>query len=162
MDPRLKFITESQAIDIGFDSQILIFSLPDDLTETGIDVPLGSICVQESGIYRKIGANPTDWRDASQSVGIAGSLTVTANYTASGSVLIMVDTTANPVTIYLPVASTVLNKMFHIKWVSGLSKNKVTIQPLSGGTIDGLSNLVLAGIKDSRNVVSTQNGWVIV
>lgn len=162
MDSRLLQSLEVRGIDLGFESDVYIFSLPDDLSVTGIDAPVGSICVQTTGIYRKSGTNNTDWGKQSESGTIDGQVSVTANYTAAGSVAIFVDTTNNPVNITMGGGAGKVNKYYHIKWVAGPKKNRATILPASNETIDGESKLILQELMDSRNLIGHATGWYII
>lgn len=162
MDPRLETAIEVTAIDLGFDSDVYIFASNEDLATSGFDAPVGSVCVQSGGIYQKTAAGNTAWGKTPAPGQLDGQVSVSVDYTAVGSVTIFVNTTNGPVTVTLPGGSTKVNKYYHVKWVSGLRKNKVTIKPATNETIDGEAYFVLQEIMDSRNVIGHTTGWFIV
>lgn len=163
MDPRLDTAIEVTAIDLGFDSDIYIFAANEDLATTGFDAPIGSVCVQSGGIYQKTDTANTAWSKTPAPGQLDGQVSVgSVSYTAANTVAILVDTTTNAVSITLPGGITKINKFYHIKWVKGVRKNKVTINPAANETIDGETKLILAEIYDNRNLLGHSGGWFIL
>ena len=50
-------------ITLGGDEQAGIFYEAVDPTVGGLDLPLNSLLISDSGIYRKIGSGTTEWQD---------------------------------------------------------------------------------------------------
>lgn len=96
MDPRLETAVEVTALDLGFGSDIYIFAATDDLSATGFDAPVGSICVQSGGIYQKASSGVTDWGKLPSSNTFAQVRTEVYNASVTTSVVldsVLVDTT---------------------------------------------------------------------
>lgn len=133
----------------------------------GFNAPMGSLLITPGKLWVKSNTANTDWGLSSTSTtpsfsGFSGFAATTINYTLSNRVLILADTTTNPITIYLPVASTLTNMVYHIKWHKGAPKNKVTLLPVTGEFLDGESSQIMGELGDNLEIVSIGTEWVII
>lgn len=164
---------ETKAIALSYGSgetQIVgLLGGTDDPSSVGVDATDGSMYFRTSGqIWQKTGPLDTDWTEKGSGAGAApnsfdGVILTAINYTAANKVLIGVDTTNNAVQIDLPDANSFLERVFFIKWVKGLSANKVTIVTQAGQTADDYTSIQLNRIKDSIEVIAaTPVEWWLV
>ena len=97
---------------------------------------------------------------------LVGSVTVSIDYAASpGDAVVRVDATGNPVTVTLPLASSVVGQRMTVKRLNGGS-NDVTVAASGSDLIDGAADVTLAAQYDTVTVVSVRDGtdysWDIV
>lgn len=86
----------------------------------------------------------------------------TANYTATqDDRVILCDATSGAITITLPAASGLADKMFYIKKTDS-SANAVTIDGNASETIDGATTKTLAAQYDSALIVCNGSNWFIL
>jgi hypothetical protein len=72
------------------------------------------------------------------------------------------DVSSTAITVQLPLASSFTGKIYTIKHVSGpILTNPITITS-SGGTIDGLTTIVVSQTKSTTRVSSDGTGWQII
>ncbi len=98
------------------------------------------------------------WANA---VGLAPTVTKTANYTATtDDHTIRVDTTGGNVTIALPAASGNAGRMFVIK--KTVAANTVTVDPSGAETIDGSSTITLTSQYEHVRVQCNGTSWDLI
>lgn len=154
------FRVEKLSID---DIVLITCGASDPSTGGGYEAPAGSIYLQTTGsLYRKIGSLATDWSSTMPSAHELSSIVVTTAYAADDKILIFVNTTSNAVTITLPAAADFAHKFFHVKWIAGSSRYKVTVNAQSGEYIDDESSVILGLLYDSLNMVSNGTSWWII
>lgn len=149
---------------LSLDDVVLIAHGTDDpSTGGGYEAPVGSLYLRTDGnLYRKTGSLVTDWSNSMPSAQELSSIVVAAAYTANDKILIFVNTTSNAVTITLPAAADFTHKFFHIKWITGPARYKVTILAQSGEYIDNEAGVILGLLLDSLNIVSNGTNWWII
>lgn len=167
----------NRAFDVSrgltFDDELGVFhgaGLPWE--EDDGSTPVGSVYIRiGGGLYQKTspGTEAGNWVDQANggSGGVAneldGSVLTVIDYSIADKVLVLVDTTNQPVSIYLPDASIYLNKFFHVKWWKGLQKNRVQLIAQTGQVVDGQNLHKLGGVYDSLQVVgASATEWAIV
>ncbi len=91
----------------------------------------------------------------------SSSITVTGNVTAGTEDIILVNALSNAITISLPQASTVANKIYKIKKTDS-SVNAVTVRGYGSELIDGDSSLIISFQNSAVQMVSNSSGWYIV
>jgi len=157
---------EVDAIVIG--ELVGIVAGVDDPTISGQTAPLGSLYLRTNGdIFKKAGAGNIDWevleattQTLTSTNEYKGHVNVAVNYNATDKVIILVDSTAQAVTISLPDAATYLNKIFHVKWKAG--NNLVSISAQAGQNIDGDQVHIMGDLYDSLEFISDGSDWFIV
>jgi len=100
--------------------------------------------------------------DAAPSDRFQSIATISTDYSSTTNIVVLVNTTTAGVTITLPTAAAFAKKFFHIKWIAGPSKNKVTIITQTGETLDDQTEVKLGQLYDSLNVVSDGSNWWII
>lgn len=92
-------------------------------------------------------------------------VTKTTSYTINSTnndVIIFADNTSGPVTITLPVASTVAGYRFYVKRIDGVVANACTIARSGSDTIDGATSQTLDLQYTAIAVVSNGTNWYIL
>lgn len=88
--------------------------------------------------------------------------TVSHNYTITGyENILFIDASVNSVTIYLPSALSLENKMITLKALNVGSGNTIDILPVSGESIDGLSSITLNDYESVRLYSNGRNWYKI-
>ena len=84
-------------------------------------------------------------------------------YTATAETVIVCDATNDNVTINLPAASTVTNRIYQIKKIAPASKTATcTVDGNAAETIDGATTQVIKRRYDSIDIVSDGSNWHIL
>ena len=87
-------------------------------------------------------------------------ITVTTNYTASGSSVILCNASSN-FTISLPDATIISNKTYNIKRTDNNAVYSITVDPYSTQTIDGDTTITIRR-KESVSIISDGSNWQIL
>jgi hypothetical protein len=100
---------------------------------------------------------------ATGAIANVSSTSKTSDYTADAATddIILVDATANTVTIALPAASGCTGKKFNIKRIDSSNTYDVVIDPNSAETIDGAATVDLINQFDSIEIMSDGTNWFI-
>lgn len=120
-------------------------------------------------------ANLQEWQNSSStalaSVSAAGTMKITgfghkvvsktATYTAADETVILCDATAASFTINLAAASTMTDRIYHIKKTDS-SANTITVDPNGTETIDGSSTKILTTQYDCITIVCDGSNWFII
>lgn len=114
--------------------------------------------IEEAGLILDKDDN-TQLLQAIRALTVSGVRTITDIYTAVATDgIILIDTTATPVTLYLPVyASVPSGKQFRYKWIAG--DNAAYICPFDDRTIDGSGNIVLGAPGDRGTIIKDGTNW---
>jgi hypothetical protein len=93
--------------------------------------------------------------------GVAEPVTVTGDYTVlSSDSMVLVDASSGPITITLPLVSTVAGETFTVKKIDS-SANAVTIDGSASETIDGETTKVLTNQWWALTMNSNSTAWFI-
>jgi|WetSurMetagenome_2_1015567.scaffolds.fasta_scaffold81852_2 hypothetical protein len=98
---------------------------------------------------------------SSGALDITSSVTVTDDVVADSETMILADASLKAITITLPQASTVMNKLFKIKKIDS-STNTVTIDGYNTETIDGETAILIAYQNSAVQIVSNGSNWFII
>lgn len=152
---------------LGNDAVGIYYTSATDPDVSGFDAPMGSLLLSPGKLWVKSDTSTTAWGSAGTTTtpsftGINGFASTTINYTLSNKVLILADTTTNPIIVTLPTAASMLNRVFHIKWKKGLNKNRVTITCATNELIEGFDSQIMGEIGDNLEIVSIGTEWVII
>lgn len=119
-----------------------------------------SIVTEDSG---KIGigtATPFSTQEVGGSLGLK-LVSKTTNYTASQETVIICDASAGTITITLPLAVGVVNRMYHIKKVDS-SDNLVIVEASGSETIDGQLTATIDTQYNSYQIICDGIQWWII
>jgi len=96
----------------------------------------------------------------SSSPDLWSTITVTSDHSATRNQMILCDTSSNPLTVTLPLASININRQISIKKISNDS-NSVTISATGSDLVDGLTDIGLKTENSSITTISNGSAWYI-